>query len=166
MSNDWTSLRRSTSIQKTCRRHREPVRNTTSGLVPPRWNSPQSSSRIFNSTNSSKNHLPHTGKRSKMPPLAMTHHENDWSNLTRLPVTPYLRCLLIDFDGVDCSVCGPLSIPRWRHRTGSSFLRHILMSGRAVEFHGGCTEPKVLFRTGSRCRLHVFWIDVNHLRLT
>ena len=35
---DWVTLRHSESIEKTRRKHGEPLRNTTSGLLPPRWN--------------------------------------------------------------------------------------------------------------------------------
>ena len=36
---DWTSLRQPGTVEKTRVRHRTPPGKTTSGLVPPRWNS-------------------------------------------------------------------------------------------------------------------------------
>ena len=66
---------------------------------------------------------------------------------------------------LDCSVTG--SWPPVDFEDGGTKPEVVFgpSAARRHEIRRGGSKPEVVFRAGSRCRRHVFWIDVDHLRL-
>ena len=126
-------------------KHQAPLRNTTSGLLPPRWTFDQVVQPNLHECHYNVGHLPQTGNRFETDsalddPPRRRHGGNGLVRHHPTVFGPYLRCLLIDFAAVDYSCTG-----RWP----------------AVDFQDGGPKPEVVFSCTILCRGRVLSTEMD-----